>query len=65
MVRTANVIEEQVDDFTAEMERNHLRRLSDGKCSPLAGAQFLSLASNAERVSDHLINVADEVEKWL
>ena len=65
LVRTANVIEEQVDDFTAEMERNHLRRLSDGKCSPLAGAQFLSLASNAERVSDHLINVADEVEKWL
>ncbi len=54
----ANIVEEEIDDFTKKMEDNHIERLSEGVCSPAVGAQYLSLSSNAERVGDHLINVA-------
>lgn len=57
----ANVIEEQIDDFTEEMEHNHIRRLTDGLCSPIVGSEYLSLAQNSERVADHLINVAKSI----
>lgn len=57
----ANIVEEQVDDFTLYMEDKHIQRLSDGVCTPMVGAQYLSLSSNAERVADHLINVAKSI----
>ena len=57
----ANVIEEQSDDFTKMMEDNHIRRLSEGICTPKVGSQYLSLSSNAERIADHLVNVAKSI----
>lgn len=57
----ANIVEEEIDDFTKKMEDNHIARLSEGICSPAVGAQYLSLSSNAERVGDHLINVAKTI----
>ena len=57
----ANIVEEEIDDFTKKMEDNHISRLSEGICSPAVGAQYLSLSSNAERVGDHLINVAKTI----
>lgn len=57
----ANAIEDQIDDFTKAMEEQHIQRLSDGICSPLIGAQYLTLTTNAERVADHLINVAKSI----
>ena len=60
-LKRANVIEDQIDDLTDEMERNHIRRLNDGTCSPAVGAEYLSLAQNSERVADHLINVGNTV----
>ncbi len=57
----ANVVEEEIDSFTKKMEDNHISRLSDRVCSPAVGAQYLSLSSNAERVGDHLINVAKSI----
>ena len=61
-LRRANAIEDRIDDLTEEMERNHIRRLNDGTCSPAVGAEYLSLAQNAERVADHLINVGNTVK---
>ena len=61
-LRRANTIEDRIDDLTEEMERNHIRRLNDGTCSPAVGAEYLSLAQNAERVADHLINVGNTVK---
>ena len=43
------------------MEDNHIKRLSKGVCAPEVGAQYLSLSSNAERIADHLINVAKSI----
>ncbi len=57
----ADVIEEQIDNLTEEMERNHIRRLTEGTCSPAVGAEYLSLAQNSERVGDHLINVGNSI----
>ena len=57
----ANIVEEEIDDFTKKMEDNHITRLSERVCSPAVGAQYLSLSSNAERVGDHLINVAKTI----
>lgn len=54
----ANKVEDQIDDFTKAMEDNHIRRLGEGVCTANVGAQYLSLSSNAERVADHLMNVA-------
>ncbi|MBQ1819017.1 MAG: Na/Pi cotransporter family protein [Bacteroidales bacterium] len=61
-LRRANVIEDRIDDFTKVMEHNHIRRLTEGTCSPAVGAEYLSLAQNTERVADHLINVGNTIK---
>jgi phosphate:Na+ symporter len=61
-LRRANSIEDRIDDLTDEMERNHIRRLNEGTCSPAVGAEYLSLAQNTERVADHLINVGNTIK---
>lgn len=57
----ANVVEEQIDDFTKMMEDNHISRLSAGVCTPNVGAHYLELSSNTERIADHLMNVAKSI----
>lgn len=57
-------LEECVDTVTEQMADNHIRRLDDGICTPDVGAQYLSLASNAERVADHFINVAKTIRDY-
>ena len=53
-------IEDKVDDLTARMAENHIARLGKNLCSAEAGAQFLKLASDVERIGDHLININDK-----
>ena len=60
-LEAAGVIEEETDDFTKEMEDNHIMRLTNGTCTPGVGAQYLALSSNAERIADHLFNVAKSI----
>ena len=57
----ANDVEEKIDDFTKMMEDHHIKRLSEGICSPEVGSQYLSLSSNTERIADHLVNVAKSI----
>ena len=59
----ADKIEDRVDDMTNEMAQNHIRRLNERVCTPAVGAQYLSLASNAERVADHFINIANTIRE--
>ncbi len=60
-LKRAEDIEEKIDRFTEQMEQSHIRRLTEGTCSPAVGAEYLSLAQNSERVADHLINVAHTI----
>jgi phosphate:Na+ symporter len=57
----ANVIEEEIDDYTRRMEEGHISRMERGICTPSVGAQYLELSSNAERIADHMINIAKSI----
>lgn len=59
----AETVEDEIDDMTERMAQNHIGRLRDKACTPTAGAQYLSLASNAERVADHFLNVGHSILK--
>ena len=61
----ANVIEEQIDDFTKRMEDSHIKRLSMGICNANTGAQYMALSSDTERIADHLINVAKTIRSLI
>jgi phosphate:Na+ symporter len=49
-------LEEEIDDLEVQLETNHVRRMTEGKCSPKS-AIFTDLVSNFERVGDHAINI--------
>ena len=57
-------LEDCVDNITKLMADNHVKRLREGGCTPEVGAQYLSLSTNAERIADHLINVAKTIKKY-
>lgn len=57
----ANLIEDKIDDITEQMSKNHIERLKCDACTPEGGAQYLSLASDSERIADHFINVAKTI----
>ncbi|MBR1406303.1 MAG: Na/Pi cotransporter family protein [Bacteroidales bacterium] len=57
----ANEIEEEIDDYTRRMEEGHIARMEKGICTPSVGAQYLELSSNAERMADHMINLAKSI----
>ena len=50
-------LEEVVDDVVNALKQNHLNRLREGKCSVLAGTDFLNMLSDIERMSDICSNV--------
>ena len=58
----ANAVEEEVDDYTKRMEEWHIARMEKGICTPSVGAQYLELSSNAERIADHMINIAKTIK---
>ena len=58
----ANAIEEEIDDYTKSMEEGHITRLEKGICTASVGAQYLELSSNAERMADHMINIAKTIK---
>ncbi|MCX8064852.1 MAG: Na/Pi cotransporter family protein [Candidatus Hydrogenedentes bacterium] len=51
-------IEELVKQFT----ENHVHRLDKGECSVKAGVIFLDALGHLERVSDHVVNIAERAE---
>lgn len=57
----AKIIEEDIDDITEQMSKNHIERLKSDACTPDVGAQYLSFTSNSERVADHFINMAKAI----
>lgn len=49
--------EDEVDDMVEEMGNKHIERLTSGEYTATVGAQYLELATDSERIADHLINV--------
>ena len=57
-------IENQIDDLTDKMAEEHIKRLNDGTCKPDVGAEYLSLASDTERIADHFVNVGKVIRDY-
>ena len=68
-MRTSNVelackvikMEEQVDMMEKSCRANHMNRLNNSSCSIDSGVIYLDIISNLERVSDHAVNIAQQV----
>jgi len=56
-----NKFEDDADQAKRDLSNAHIARLNKGECTAESGAIYLSLASNFERVADHLTNIAESV----
>jgi len=54
-------MEEQVNIMEKSCRANHIHRLNNNLCSIDGGIIFLELISNLERISDHAVNIAQQV----
>lgn len=57
--------EEATDTMCKTMQQSHIRRTDEGRCTPEAGAVFLQLAVNMERIGDHMYNVANSIKAYV
>ncbi len=51
-------LESSVDDLQKMLIDNHVNRLMNSECDPLAGVFFSDITTDLERCSDHAINIA-------
>ena len=51
-------LEDRVDEQEDLLIGNHVQRLMDGGCDPLAGVIFADIVTDLERCGDHAINIA-------
>ena len=50
-----------IDSMENELRKGHITRLNAGACSAAAGAVYLDILSNLERIGDHAVNLAQAV----
>lgn len=62
LVKEAHEIEQEIDVVTSVMAEKHIERLNRGICTAEVGAEYLALASDMERIADHIYNVAKTVK---
>ncbi len=56
--------ENETDRMKDVMQKAHLRRMNDGRCTAAVGAVYLQLAANLERIGDHMYNIARSVKVY-
>ena len=56
--------EQEVDEMEKINQTNHIARLFDHQCDPLAGVVFTNMTSDLERCSDHAINIAFALHEY-
>ena len=61
LVYEAGVTQLTITDQAAQMTANHVKRISEGRCTPSAGMNYLSLVTDIERIGNHFYNVARTV----
>ncbi|MCD8308055.1 MAG: Na/Pi cotransporter family protein [Clostridia bacterium] len=60
----AEFVEKDIDKMSDQMRESHLRRTSESRCTPEAGAIYLELTINLERIGGHLKNIADSIRMY-
>lgn len=63
IMRAAHSIEQEIDVVTSVMAEKHIERLNMGICTAEVGAEYLALASDMERIADHIYNIAKAVKE--
>ncbi len=56
--------EAATDECCVKMQEAHLKRTTEGSCDPEAGAIYLQLAINMERIADHMHNIANSTKSY-
>ncbi|MDE7082175.1 MAG: Na/Pi cotransporter family protein [Clostridia bacterium] len=56
--------ESATDDCCVKMQEAHLKRSTEQGCDPEAGAIYLQLAINMERIADHMHNIANSTKSY-
>lgn len=59
--KSIEYIESEIDRLQKKYRELHIKRLYDGTCNAYAGAIYLDLLSNLERIGDHSTNIAESV----
>ena len=58
MIERIIKVEDEVDECKDDYKNAHIARMNEGTCDAEAGAVFLNMLIDIERVGDHAINVA-------
>lgn len=53
--------DDNIDRMEKEFRRAHINRLNEGVCNGDAGAIYIDILSNLERIGDHSVNIAQYV----
>ena len=53
-----DAMEDEVDDLTVVLTRNHIKRLKEASCDPKSGVIFTGMVIDLERIADHAKNIA-------
>ena len=61
MARTALEHERRLNQMQVEFRRHHVQRMSESLCTAESGLIFIDLVDNAEKIGDHLTNIAQSV----
>jgi phosphate:Na+ symporter len=56
-------MEEKIDMMEKSCRENHMKRLNESSCTIDNGVVYLDVISNLERISDHSVNIAQQVIK--
>ncbi len=55
--------EKKINKLVDGYEKNHVKRLQDGKCSAAIGIIFIEMLAEMEKIGDHLCNIAERAPK--
>lgn len=53
--------DDSIDEMEVQFRRAHINRLNEGVCNGEAGAIYIDILSNLERIGDHSVNIAQYV----
>ena len=53
--------DDEIDEMELIFRRKHIDRLNEGVCNGEAGAIYIDVLSNLERIGDHSVNIAQYV----
>jgi phosphate:Na+ symporter len=57
--------EDATDTMCRQMQEAHIHRTNEGMCNPEAGAVFLQLTINMERIGDHMHNIFTSIKTYV